>query len=78
MLSFYPNPANNSVSIEFGYTNNKKADLFIRNISGKTVISKLSLNTERIDIDIYKFKKGTYILTVDRKGESYSKKFIKN
>lgn len=78
ILSVYPNAASNMVIIEIGSTNLKKANVLIKNISGKTVLTKLDVGSEKSEIDISDLQNGIYFIELISSGELITtKKLIK-
>jgi uncharacterized protein (TIGR02145 family) len=61
LLSIYPNPANNNITIRL--ENNLKADLSIYELEGKLMLQK-QLNQQETIIDIRDFPVGMYIVSV--------------
>ncbi len=76
-FTFYPNPANEILHIDFlaGKTSDYYAE--IRDISGKVVMSELLLS-ENTNIDISKLPQGLYVLKVNnRNNTSWITKFVR-
>ena len=72
-IKIYPNPAQNTLQIEYPDLSQKKAYYKIIDLSGKTVqVEKLTGN----NIDISGITKGTYILNLEVDGECLNQKFI--
>lgn len=73
-IAVYPNPATSILNID---AKKEITSVKLNDVSGKTVISKkaASLNEK---LNIQHLPKGVYILTVEMKGETVTKKIIKN
>ncbi len=77
-LTIYPNPAINSITIEFP-TTTKYAVIEIKNTLGETVYSEQlrQQTTKAKSIDVSMFATGVYFLQVQSVGSVFSKKFVK-
>ena len=77
-LEFYPNPSNGKITLEMNKVINDKYNVRISNLIGQTVYS---INEEingffKEDIDITKFGKGTYLITISNSSTSITQKLI--
>lgn len=73
-VSVYPNPTSSVLNIE------AKKDIFsvkLNDVSGKSILSKKS-NSLKEKLNIQHLPKGVYILTVEMKDKTITKKIIKN
>jgi len=75
-LNIYPNPANDFITVETE-TLNKDAMLFVYNIQGQ-MLKMVSLQEERIKLNVSGFAKGMYFLKVESENGIAVKKFIKD
>ena len=78
ILSVYPNPSNGKFTLEMNKVTNDKYNVSISNLIGQTVYS---INQEingffKEDIDITKFGKGTYLITISNSSTSITEKLI--
>ncbi len=73
VLTFYPNPATDLLTIS---DTSEISAIEIYDISGKNVLSQ-DLNVKKTDLNISKLKTGMYILKTNSNGKSQSFKFIK-
>ena len=75
-LSFYPNPVQDELRIDFEENVN---DVMIRlfNINGQLMINQEFPQAELIKLDMSKLSSGTYILDLTIKGESLKTPIIK-
>lgn len=72
--SIYPTVTNNAFTIETNATNSL---LTIYNISGKKVFEK-HLHTKKEEINVSALQKGTYIVKIQIKGESFFRQLVVN
>jgi hypothetical protein len=69
-IKVYPNPSDGIINISFD--NNQKRNIRIRNINGKLIINK-AVNSST-EIDFSNFSKGVYLIDIDSKNKSITKK----
>ena len=73
-IKIYPNPTKGVINIKFAKNNIEK--IIVSDISGKQIIEKLLVQQDEI-IDLQKFEKGIYILSIITDKEIIIKKIIK-
>jgi hypothetical protein len=64
-INIYPNPANNTASVTFMENKIESYTIQVTDISGKILLQKSNTSTigeNKINLDISKFEKGTYIV----------------
>jgi hypothetical protein len=74
-VTFYPNPVNDQLVIEFDELREKNSILQLFSITGKMIISKkLSARSRRETINLSSFNSGTYFFKIihDKKEEVYT------
>ena len=71
-FSIYPNPAENSVTIDFGTNTPKSA--FIYDISGRMVLTHSGIDQQTITVDVSRLNSGIYFVKV---GDTTQKLIIK-
>jgi len=77
-ITVFPNPANNVITIDIGKSDFENAEMIIKDITGKTVISKANINTNKIVVNVSTLAKGVYFIhCIDNGVRISSKKFIK-
>jgi len=75
LISVFPQPAKNNLSIQVNLNNNEVYTLDFYNIQGKILLSTvLNKNTENINLDVSQFKSGIYFIKVHSKNNLYTKK----
>lgn len=74
-LSVYPNPVQDMLHVNLT-KNSNQSDLFITDMSGKTVLTH-TLESLTNQIDVQALPKGTYLVYVRSDGESHVRKLIK-
>ncbi len=80
-ISFFPNPNNGLVNLEFEINNDLPTDIIILNQTGSQIYSESLQNFEGAyanTIDISKHADGPYYLFISQDGKSYCKKLLKN
>ena len=76
-IKFYPNPANDNITIEFQYSNiNQKYNISIFNINSQLLLQKQLLQ-QRTKLDISFLTKGVYILKINNNDLLEIIRFIK-
>lgn len=76
-VSVYPNPAYETLKIDFLSGNVHKLSFSVVDITGKTVLMNTSeLMGRHLDIDISKLPKGVYLLKLSMKEEQIVRKFV--
>ncbi len=73
LISVYPNPANNIVTVEFGKTLNSIVSII--DITGKELVSK-NVNSKKTEFYIKNFAKGIYFIDIKTNKQSLRKKLI--
>ena len=71
-FSIYPNPAENSVTIDFGTNTPKSA--FIYDISGRMVLTRSGIDQQTITVDVSRLNAGIYFVKI---GDTTQKLIIK-
>ena len=75
LISVFPQPAKNNLSIQVNLNNNEVYTLDFYNSQGKILLSTvLNKNTENINLDVSQFKSGIYFIKVHSKNNLYTKK----
>lgn len=78
-VSFYPNPAKDYITIDFGQLASQSSTLEIIDINGKVVLNKeFSSNTLSNRVDVSFLPKGVYLLRLNSKENTITKKIILN
>lgn len=72
----YPNPANDLITIEFEKPVLENVELTIEDISGRTILRKTNVKTNKININITTLAKGVYFVHFKNNSVD-TKKFIK-
>lgn len=76
VIKIFPNPVVNNINLEL--TNNKIIKrIIVKDISGISIIDKISNNSQRITFDFSKYKEGIYYIQVFDGTNWMSSKFIK-
>ena len=76
-FSIYPNPASTSVQLQFGKGVNGKAEVEVRDMSGKVVMSdELRVMSGVATLATNKLKAGSYVVKVVVGGELWSEKLV--
>ena len=75
-----PNPATNSVTIEYSMEKDNNAEIIITNLLGE-IISTTNVNyrndsASKTVIDVSKFNNGMYLASVNTKTKILQKKFV--
>ncbi len=73
-ISLYPNPANESVSLDLGAMNSKKAVIRVYDASGRLMLTQSSDGNAVQKIDVSQLGNGTYMLHID--GETSARKLF--
>jgi hypothetical protein len=75
LISVFPQPAKNNLSIQVKLNNNEVNTLDLYNSQGKILLSTvLNKNTEKINLDVSQFKSGIYFIKVHSKNNLYTKR----
>src|SRR5690554_1075957 len=76
-VTLYPNPANETITVDFGhYFVNPKVEIY--NLEGRLIeIVETKSDNSEVTIDVSGFSHGVYLLRVNDKERSITKKFIK-
>ena len=75
LISVFPQPAKNNLSIQVKLNNNEVNTLDLYNSQGKILLSTvLNKNSENINLDVSEFKSGIYFIKVHSKNNLYTKK----
>ena len=75
LISAFPQPAKNNLSIQVKLNNNEVNTLDLYNSHGKILLSTvLNKNSENINLDVSEFKSGIYFIKVHSKNNLYTKK----
>ena len=75
LISVFPQPAKNNLSIQVKLNNNEVNTLDLYNSQGKILLSTvLNKNSENINLDVSGFKSGIYFIKVHSKNNLYTKK----
>ena len=76
-FTFYPNPAAQQLTIEFNEsTPFSSREIYIYNVVGENVLH-LSTRAKHLDISLDRIPTGSYIISVNHKGNILSQKFLK-
>ena len=76
-IKVFPNPVNDLLTIEIGqFTAAEKVFIELYDIRGKKVLQQQN-NSKSISLDMSQLTKGTYLLRLTQKGESFTQKVIK-
>jgi len=77
-LNLYPIPARETVSVQFSMEQNTQAELFITDLSGKTIFRQYLDNTgfQKLEIPTVDFPNGSYQLTIKSNERNENRKFI--
>ena len=73
---FYPNPANDKLNIEVNSQSSEVIEINITNIFGELILSKLTSQNEKSQINLNDLKNGLYFVTIKQNGDSLTKKII--
>jgi len=76
-ITFYPNPATDHISVNFGDNEIENANYQIISILGK-VITEKTIQKKETKININNYKKGNYLIKFTNKKGSKLLKFVKN
>ena len=74
-ISIYPNPANETVTIDVSTSKFKVSNLKVLNVIGEVVYQSLIVNPKSL-IDISSYAKGIYTVEVDNENGSVFKKLV--
>ena len=79
-LTLYPNPASESLFLEYPGLEWGNAEIILSDLSGKIILHKISPGTDNgtLELDLTGLSKGLYFLTVRTDKHVLSRKFIKN
>ena len=80
-LHVYPNPITSYATIEFDALDNSNAELFIYDLSGRKILSRVNSvqkGLNKIDLDLSNLNSGTYVIQVVIGSSVYSQKIITN
>lgn len=72
----FPNPTNGFINIVFPYVTFKESDIFISDLSGRT-IKKITTNSKINQIDLTEYPTGVYIIKIQIADTIYNAKIIK-
>lgn len=76
-ISIYPNPATDHITISLNNTESKLTYISLTDMTGKVVYSQnVKDNANKQTIDVRKFSKGNYMLTIQNQKESHSQKIM--
>jgi len=73
VISCYPNPAKNELSIVF---NSSNYNLKLLSLMGNTVYQENNINTSIKTIDVSQLNAGCYFLLIESKGKLFTKKVL--
>ena len=76
LINIYPNPASDKINIFINNQYSKEFTLNLTDMSGKIVFNHYYKNKKEVTIDVQKFHKGNYILTIKDGNQTYSQKII--
>ncbi|MDA8693452.1 S8 family peptidase, partial [Saprospiraceae bacterium] len=77
-ISVYPNPATNSLKIEYAAPNNEELKVSIYSITGQKQIETNFYNQNTIELDVSDLSKGIYLLEVQNDNLVSTRKIIVN
>ncbi|NVO01398.1 MAG: T9SS type A sorting domain-containing protein [Bacteroidetes bacterium] len=77
-INVFPNPSAGIFTIQQNNSNSQKYSLSVRNIQGQLMLSEKVEFEKTIQLDISKFAKGIYFLSLQSEKEQIVKKLIKN
>ena len=77
-VTLYPNPADDSVFIDFGSSNFSSAVIQVSNSLGQTIqtVTSDNLNAGQTAINVSSFKTGIYFVTISADGQETTKKLV--
>lgn len=77
LINLYPNPTANNLTIELDGISNY--DVKVTDMSGKQyTVVKVNSNSNKLDIDVSAYPKGSYIIYGQNTDQKFSSKFVKN
>ena len=74
-INLFPNPANDHLTIALG-SNNKKVEVTISDITGKTVYTTTADDSDKIEVNTSEFAEGIYIVQIQAGGFIGTKKLV--
>jgi len=74
-VSVYPNPATNQLTVALGSIN-KKVEITITDITGKTIYTNIAKEIQRIEINTKHFAPGVYVLRIQTSGKIETKRLV--
>ncbi|WP_165570240.1 T9SS type A sorting domain-containing protein [Chryseobacterium sp. FH1] len=75
-IKIFPNPTSDKLNIAIKSQFSKESTIIISDMSGKLVHNQNYTGAKKVVINVQNFAKGTYLLTIKNKGQSYSQKVI--
>ena len=76
-IRMYPNPANNSVTFDFGRSINDIINISLLSVKGDVLLSRaVNLNSNKFILDISNIPAGLYIVQISSSRESQTKKLV--
>ena len=76
LVTIYPNPTNNSKSINFGYLKNMDSQISIYDITGKTILKESFSIGDDVTFNITNLQTGIYIAQIVTDDSIFNKKII--
>ncbi len=74
-INFFPNPANNHLTIALG-SNNKKVQVTIADITGKVIYTTIATDTQKVEVNTKDFAEGIYVVQIQAVGFIGTKKLV--
>ncbi|MDA3880382.1 MAG: T9SS type A sorting domain-containing protein [Prolixibacteraceae bacterium] len=78
IITVYPNPTNNIITINFGELNIQNIEIVLTNISGNIVLKKSNFNSNTYNLDISSLPKGVYIVNaINNNANIFTNRIVK-
>ncbi|MBU2938614.1 T9SS type A sorting domain-containing protein [Lacinutrix sp. C3R15] len=78
VLSVFPNPTNNVVTVKVSGQNNTVSAIQLHDVLGRTLINNIVDNENTLTVDLSSYPTGIYLLSVNINGKKETKKIIRN
>jgi hypothetical protein len=79
-FNFYPNPANENVTIQLPENFNGKTGIIVTDVNGRQVINQqqfIQSSQNTTVVSVKRLPAGMYSIRLENKGETYSAKLLK-